>query len=62
MGYLEATRAKMGNAGNREMGAPCNPQGEVVTVDNDSKEAICRCPLNPKGCWVDDKNRVIGEL
>lgn len=39
--------------------APCNNEGNVVTIDDDTKEGLCRCPLNPKGCLVDPGNRIV---
>jgi hypothetical protein len=39
--------------------APCDlANGEVNTVD-ETKLAICECPIN--NCWVDEKNYVIQE-
>lgn len=37
--------------------APCRPDGQVVTVDNDSKDAACICPI--RNCIVDFTNRII---
>lgn len=39
--------------------APCRSDGQVTTVDDDNKGAICRCPL--RTCWVDGRNHVLVE-
>jgi hypothetical protein len=39
--------------------APCRPDGEVLTVDYDSKEAACFCPI--RCCIVDNFNNIIGD-
>ena len=39
--------------------APCRPDGEVETIEDDTKEAVCYCNFKPKGCLVDGKNRII---
>lgn len=39
--------------------APCKPGGVVTEVDYDSKEAVCRCSVNPEGCFVDGRNKVL---
>ena len=39
--------------------APCKPGGEVNSIDDDTKEAVCKCPLNLEGCPVDGRNFII---
>ena len=39
--------------------APCSSDGKVVETDHDTKEGVCRCPLNNKGFLVDSNNRVL---
>jgi len=39
--------------------APCRSDGKVVETDHDTKDGVCRCPLNNKGCLVDSNNRVL---
>lgn len=40
--------------------APCRPEGIVVEVDQDTKEGVCFCFLNPNGCLVNSKNQRVG--
>ncbi len=42
--------------------APCRSDGNVNTVDNDTKEAICLCHFVPKGCLVDNRNHIVGKI
>ena len=42
--------------------APCEKDGSVFTIDDDTKEAICVCRLKPKGCLVDGRNIILGEV
>ncbi len=37
--------------------APCRPDGEVLTIDYDTKEAACFCEI--RNCLVDDMNKII---
>jgi hypothetical protein len=39
--------------------APCQPDGEVVTIDYDTKDAMCKCNLVPNGFPVDGRNKVL---
>jgi len=39
--------------------APCRPDGKVVGTDYETKDGVCYCPLNKRGCLVDSKNRVL---
>ena len=42
--------------------APCQTDGEVTTIDNDNKQAVCYCSANPQGCGVNGRNIVIDIL
>jgi hypothetical protein len=40
--------------------APCRPDGQIDSCgQEESKEATCFCPANPKGCCVDGGNNLI---
>lgn len=39
--------------------APCEPDGEVSSLDDDTREALCVCGENPAGCPVDGRNKVM---